>query len=283
MRAIPVRKDGKDGRPVDLLNTPFRFDPRNQQTMPMLEREIRFATDELGKGQDPTKFCPCGAKAFVAARLFPWSVVEGFNKATGGKNPFIIDTYRGANNQPRAALLAVVSDDMHVQILGEDEFKSHGVNADTVDKRLAQDLSNSLFAVDVSMHEDKDKKRALLAYGPLVASVAINDHLIAALHDACGKPLRGDTVCAQATTPNSVVLYENGFDEDQLDKVLEMAQQADGIPADMATPFSLEWEDVTLSAQPVGKFANLTPAPQEQAIPPAASPPGVGRAPSRAR
>jgi hypothetical protein len=284
MRAIPVRKDGSKGRPVDLLNTPFRFDPRNQQAMPMLEREIRFATDELSKGQDPTRHCPCGAKAFVAARLFPWSVVEGFNKATGGKNPFIIDTYTGANNQPRAALLAVVSDDMHVQILGEDEFKSHGVNAETVHKRLAQDLSNSLFAVDVSMHEDKDKKRALLAYGPLVASVAINDHLIAALHDACGKPLRGETVCAQATTPNSVVLYENGFDEDQLDKVLEMAQGIDGIPPEMAPPFSLEWEEVMLTATPIGKFMNLTPPPQEQgAPPPAAPPPGGGRAPSRAR
>lgn len=283
MRAIPVRKNGTQGRPVDLLNAPFRFDPRNQQALPLLEREIRFSTDELAKGQDPTKHCPCGAKAFVAARLFPWSVVEGFNKATGGKNPLIIETYTNATNQPRAALLAVVSDDMHVQILSEDEFKAHHVNEETIGKRLAHDLNNSLFAVDVSLHEDKDKKRALLAYGPLVASVAINDHLIAALHEACGKPLRGDAVSAQATTPNSLVLYEPGFDEDQLDKVLEMAQQADGIPADMATPFSLEWEDVTLSAQPVGKFANLTPAPQEQAIPPAASPPGVGRAPSRAR
>jgi hypothetical protein len=284
MRAIPIRKGGAQGRPVDLLQTPFRFDPRNQQALPMLEREIRFATDELGKGQDPTRHCPCGAKAFVAARLFPWSVVEGFNKATGGKNPFIIETYTGANNQPRAALLGVVSDDMHVQILGEDEFKSHAVNADTIGKRLAQDLQNSLFAVDVSMHEDKDKKRALLAYGPLVASVAINDHLIAALHEACGKPLRGAEVSAQATTPNSLVLYETGFDEDQLDKVLEMAQGADGIPPDMAPPFSLEWDEVTLSAAPVGKFMNLTPAPQEQgAPPPAAPPPGAGRAPSRAR
>ncbi|MBL8678326.1 MAG: hypothetical protein JNK05_04130 [Myxococcales bacterium] len=284
MRAVPVRKNGTQGRPVDLLNAPFRFDPRNQQALPLLEREIKFSTDELPKGQDPTKHCPCGAKAFVAARLFPWNVVDGFNKATGGKNPFIIETYTGADNKPRAALLAVVSDDMHVQILGEEEFKSHNVNNDTIGKRLAQDLNNSLFAVDVSMHEDKDKKRALLAYGPLVASVAINDHLIAALHEACGKPLRGEAVSAQATTPNSIVLYEAGFDEDQLDKVLEMAQQADGIPPDMATPFSLEWDDVTLSAQPVGRFTNLTPNPQDQQQQQQAAPPaGAGRAPNRAR
>jgi hypothetical protein len=287
MRAVPYRKDGKPGRPVDLLNAPFRFDPRNKQALPLLEREIRFSTDELSKGQDPTRHCPCGAKAFVAARLFPWTVVEGFNKATGGKNPFIIETYTGANNQPRAALLAVVSDDMHVQILGEEEFKSHAVNEGSIGKRLAQDLANSLFAVDVSLHEDKDKKRALLAYGPLVASVAINDHLIAALHEATGKPLRGDAVSAQATTPNVLCLYETGFDEDQLDKVLEMAQQADGIPPDMATPFSLEWDDVTLSAQPVGKFTNLTPAPQDPNAPqggPQGGPQGpAGRAPARAR
>lgn len=284
MRAIPVREDKSQGRPIDLLNTPFRFDPRNQQSAQMLEREIRFSTDDIGKG-DPTRMCPCGFKAFVAARLFPWSVVEGFNKATGGKNPLIIDTYTGANNQPRAALLAVVSDDMHVQILGEDEFKSAGVNQDTVNKRLAQDLANSTFLVDVSMHEDKDKKRALLAYGPLVASVAINDHLIAALHEACGKPLRGDAISAQATTPNSVVLYETGYDEDALDKVLEMAQGADGLPPEMAPPFSLEWDDVTLSAQPIGKFGNLTQQPQDPNAPqpPQGGPAPAGRAPARAR
>jgi hypothetical protein len=284
MRAVPIRKDGKAGRPVDLLNAPFRFDPRNAQSRPMLEREIRFSTDELGKGQDPTRYCPCGAKAFLAARLFPWAMVESFNKATNGKNPFIIETYTGANNQPRAALLAVVSDDMHVQVLAEDELKAHGINESTVNKRLASDLGSSLFAVDVSIHEDKDKKRALLAYGPLVASVAINDHLIAALHEACGKPLRGEAVSAQATTPNVLCLYETGFDEDQLDNVLEMAQQADGIPPDMATPFALEWDDVTLSAPPVGRFTNLTPPPEQQGAPQGGPPPaGPGRAPARAR
>ncbi|MDP3277995.1 MAG: hypothetical protein Q8Q09_22610 [Deltaproteobacteria bacterium] len=290
MRAIPVREDGKTGRPVDLLNTPFRFnpdvaDPKNPQAVQaqqMFEREIRFSTDDLTKSGDPTRNCPCGAKSYVAARLFPWNVVEGFTKATGGKGPMVIETYFGANDQPRAALLAVVSDDMHVQILGEDEFKAHGVNETTIGKRLATDLASSLFAVDVSMHEDANKNRALLAYGPLMASVAINDHLVAALHEACGKPLRGDTVSAQATTPNVLVLYETGFDDDQLDKVLEMGQMADGIPPEMATPFALEWDDVTLSAASVGKFVNLSPAPQDQNGQPQGPPP-AGRAPARAR
>ncbi len=290
MRATPIREDGKPGRPVDMMTTPFRFSPnpdpkhpQAQQMRAMFEREVRFATDDLAKGQDPTRHCACGAKCYVAARLFPWNVVEGFKKASGGKGPLVIETYTGANDQPRAALLAVVSDDMHVQILGEDDLAAHQVNHETIGKRLAMDLSNSLFAVDVSMHEDKDKKRALLAYGPLMASVAINDHLIAALHEACGKPLRGDTVSAQATTPNVLVLYETGYEEEALDKVLEMAQGADGIAPDMAPPFSLEWDDVTLTEKPIGKFQNLTPQQQDPNAPPQQGPAGGGRPPARTR
>lgn len=279
MRATPVRKDQSKGRPVNLAVTPFRFQPNT----PEFERELKFVVDDLPKGADATRGCPCGAKAFVAARLFPWNIVEEFKRSTDGKTPHIVEKYPEEN--PKAALLATISCDMHVRIPGSWEIEGAGLRGNDFDKRLASDLANSVFAVDVSLHEDKSKKRALLAYGPLVASVVMNDHLVSALHEACGKPLRADTVEAQVTTPNVLCMYEPGFDDDMLDKVLEAGGQADGIPPGMATPFSLTW-DVNLKAAPVGKFMNLYPPPDQQqqpGAPPPNRPPPGGRGQPRAR
>lgn len=272
LRATPIRKDGTAGRPINLMATPFRLQPGT----PEFQREIRFVADELPKSADPTKQCPCGAPAFVAARLFPWSVVEEFKKATQDKTPRVIEKWPAEN--PKAALIATISDDLHVRIPGEWEISDAGLSGAALDKRLAEDLSKSIFAVDVSMHEDKNKKRALMAYGPLVASVVMNDHLVSALHEACGKPLRAKEVEAQVTTPNVLCMYEEDFDDDQLDKILESAAMADGIPPGGETPFSLTW-DVSLTAAPVGRFVNLSPPPPEAGGP--GGVPGPQQGPAR--
>ncbi len=260
MRLNPKRKDGTLGRPVNLLVTPFRLQPGT----PEFDREVRFVCDDLAKDADVTRLCPCGAKAFIAARLFPQNVVDEFKKSTGDKSPWVIDSWPAG--APKAALLATISCDMHVRIPGEQELIAAGISKEGFDRRLSEDLSNSIFAVDVSMHEDKAKKRALLAYGPLVASVVMNDHLVSALHDACGRPLRATQVEAQVTTPNCLALYEEGFDDDQLDKVLEAGAAQDGVPPGAPTPFSLTW-DVQLNAAPVGRFQNLYPQQQQPGQP----------------
>lgn len=260
MRLTPVRKDGTLGRPVNLMVTPFQLQPGT----PDFEREIRFVADEIPEGADPTRHCPCGAQAFVAARLFPWAVVEEFMKATKGKMPYVIEQWPA--DHPKAALLATISCDRHVRIPSAEEIQQAGLVGEAFEKRLSSDLPQSIFAVDVSLHEDKSKKRALLAYGPLVASVVVNDHLVSALHEACGRPLRAQRVEAEVTTPNVLVMYEEGFDDDQLDRVLEMGASQDGIPPGAPTPFSLSWE-VSLTAIPLGRFQNLYPPPDAQGAP----------------
>lgn len=250
---IPKRADGTAGRALNLMDMPFRMPPGSKD----FKRELRFACDELPKNLDPSRWCPCGDKAWVCARIFPARVVEQFKQATQGKSPKIIEQWNDA------LLVAVISDDRHVRIPTQEELEGSGLKGDAFDRRLAEELPNNIFAVDVSMHEDKNQKRALLAFGPLVASVVINDHLISALHGACGKPLRGDEVSAVVTTPNVICLHEPGFDDDRLEQVLDMGAAMDGLPADVKPPFDLSW-DVSLTAAPVGRFVNLNPAPPGQ-------------------
>lgn len=266
MQMVGKRADGSVGRPINLQDLPFRAQPGS----PDFKRELRFACDDLAKNADPTKRCPCGEKAWVGARLFPDKVVEDFKKATGGKTPKIIEQWKNG------ALVATISCDRHVRVPGAEEIEGAGLKGDAFDKRMQEDLPNNIFAVDVSLHEDKNKKRALLAYGPLVASVVINDHLIAQLHQACRLPdnqlpLRGNEAAAVVTTPNVLCLYEQGFDDDMLDQVLDMGAAMDGIPADVEVPFDLSW-DVTLTAKPVGKFVNLRQPPPGQGNPPQGAP-----------
>lgn len=262
MQMVGKRADGTFGRPINLQDLPFRAPPGSND----FKRELRFACDDLAKNADPTKRCPCGERAWVGARLFPDKVVEDFKKATGGKTPKIIEQWKNG------ALVATISCDRHVRVPAADEIEGAGLKGEAFDKRMQEDLPNNIFAVDVSLHEDKNKKRALLAYGPLVASVVINDHLIAQLHQACRLPdnqlpLRGSEAAAVVTTPNVLCLYEQGFDDDMLDQVLDMGAAMDGIPADVEVPFDLSW-DVTLTAKPVGKFVNLRQPPPGQGNPP---------------
>lgn len=259
MNLVAKRADGSMGRPINLMDLPFRAPPGSKD----FKRELRFACDDLPKGADPTRRCPCGEAAWVSARLFPENVVEEFKKATAGKQPKIIEQWKNA------ALVATISCDRHVRIPMAEEIESAGLKGAAFDKRLGEDLAHSIFAVDVSMHEDKNRKRALLAYGPLVASVVINDHLVSALHQACGKPLRTGEASAVVTSPNVLVLTEPGFDDDKLDEVIDMGAAMDGLPVDVDPPFDLSW-DVTLTAAPVGRFQNLRPQPQDQQGPPPA-------------
>lgn len=270
LRLLPKRADGSFGRPINLMEMPFRFPPGSVD----FKRELKFVCDDLPKGANPTKMCPCGARAWVSARLFPDQVVEEFKKATQGKTPRIIEQWKNG------ALVATISCDRHVRIPMEDELNEAGLKGDAFDKRMKEDLPNSVFAVDVSLHEDKNKKRALLAYGPLVASVVINDHLISALHQACGKPLRTKEAGALVTSPNVICLHESGFDDDRLDEVLDLGAAMDGIPENVDPPFDLSW-DVSLEAAPIGKFANLHPQQPQPGQMPAGQPNGAAPAPAR--
>ncbi len=258
LRASTRRADGSYGRPLNLMDVPFRAPPGS----PDFKRELRFVCDDLPKGANPTRLCPCGEKAWLSAKIFPTAVVEEFKKATNGKSPRVIEEWKGA------VLIATISCDRHVRIPMHDEIEGAGLAGDAFNKRMAEDLPNSIFAVDVSLHEDKSGKRALLAYGPLVASVVINDHLVGGLHQACrlqdgALPLRSDEVSALVVTPNVLCLSEPGFDDDRLDQVLEIGAAMDNIPVGVDPPFDLSW-DVSLKAAPVGRFQNLRPQPQGQ-------------------
>lgn len=276
----PRRADASMGRPINLMELPFRTPPGS----PDFKRELKFVCDDIPKGANPTKMCPCGARAWVAARIFPDRVVEEFKRATADKTPLVIEQWKNA------VLLATISCDRHVRIPMAEELEGAGLKGASLDKRMAEDLPNSLFAVDVSLHEDKNKKRALLAYGPLVASVVINDHLVSALHEACrmpdnNLPLRGSEAAAIVTSPNILCLHEEGFDDDQLEQVLDIGAAMDGVPAGVEPPFDLSW-DVSLTAVAIpdrkkghkGGFVNLNPPQPGQGAPPPAgtSPPSNG-------
>jgi hypothetical protein len=270
MQIAGKRADGTMGRPINLQDLPFRAPPGS----PDFRRELRFACDDLPKNADPTRRCPCGERAWLAARIFPSKVVEDFKTATGGKSPKIIEHWDSA------ALVATISCDRHVRVPAGEEIEGAGLKDAAFDKRLKEDLQYNVFAVDVSLHEDKAKRRALLAYGPLVASVVINDHFIAKLHQMCvlpdkTLPLRGKEVSAVVTTPNVLCLHEAGFDDDMLEQVLDMGAAMDGIPADVPMPFDLSW-DVTLTADPKGNFVNLRPPPPGQGGPQAQPQPQGG-------
>jgi hypothetical protein len=270
MQIAGKRADGTMGRPINLQDLPFRAPPGS----PDFRRELRFACDDLPKNADPTRRCPCGERAWLAARIFPSKVVEDFKTATGGKSPKIIEHWDSA------ALVATISCDRHVRVPAGEEIEGAGLKDAAFDKRLKEDLQYNVFAVDVSLHEDKSKRRALLAYGPLVASVVINDHFIAKLHQMCvlpdkTLPLRGKEVSAVVTTPNVLCLHEAGFDDDMLEQVLDMGAAMDGIPADVPMPFDLSW-DVTLTADPKGNFVNLRPPPPGQGGPQQQQPPQQG-------
>ena len=268
----PKRTDGSMGRPINLMEMPFRAPPGS----PDFKRELKFVCDDIPKGANPTRLCPCGERAWVAARIFPDRVLEEFKRATNDKQPMVIERWKNA------ALLATISCDRHVRIPMADELEGAGLKGPTFDKRMAEDLPNSIFAVDVSLHQDKAGKRALLAYGPLVASVVINDHLVAAVHQACRMqdntlPLRGDEAAAIVSSPNILCLHEFGFDDEQLDQVLDMGAAMDGIPANVDPPFDLSW-DVSLKAAPIGRFVNLTAPPPGQQ--PSQQPPPGGTSPA---
>ncbi|MFO0646756.1 MAG: hypothetical protein U0326_10995 [Polyangiales bacterium] len=267
----PKRADGSMGRPINLMEMPFRAPPGS----PDFKRELKFVCDDIPKGANPTRLCPCGDRAWVAARIFPDRVLEEFKRATNDKQPLVIEQWKSA------ALLATISCDRHVRIPMSEELEGAGLKGPAFEKRMAEDLPNSIFAVDVSLHQDKAGKRALLAYGPLVASVVINDHLVAALHQACrmqdnSLPLRGDEAAAIVSSPNILVLHEFGFDDEQLDQVLDMGAAMDGIPANVDPPFDLSW-DVSLKAAPIGRFVNLTQQPGQPGQQP---PPPGGTSPA---
>lgn len=258
LQLFPTRADGQKGRPVDLRDLPFRAPPGS----PDFKRELRFVCDDLPKGADPTRRCPCGERAWVSARLFPDKVVEEFKSATQGKSPKIVEEWKNG------ALVATISCDRHVRIPTADEIEGSGLKGEAFDKRMAEDMPNSVFAVDVALFEDKNKKRALLAFGPLVASVVMNDHLVSGLHQACRQPdgalpLRTTEAEAVVTSPNILCLHEPGFDDDRLDEVLDQGAAMDGYPQDAALPFDLLFS-ASLKAAPLGKFMNLRPPPQGQ-------------------
>ena len=197
-------------------------------------------------------------------------------KATGGRSPRIVESW------PDAALVATIACDRHVRIPLGEEIDATGLRGDALNKRMADDLPNSTFAVDVSVHEDKPGgKRALLAFGPLVASVVVNDHLVSGLYQACrlpdgSLPLRSNEVTAIITSQNLICLHEPDFDEDRLDAVLDIGAAMDGVPEGVEPQFFLSW-DVLLNATPVGKFLPLRPPPQGQGAPPPSAPNGARR------
>jgi hypothetical protein len=264
MQLNPLRANGTQGRPINLMEMPFRTPPGS----PDFKRELKFVCDDIPRGANPTKLCPCGERAWVAARIFPEQMLTEFKRATQDKSPLIVEQW------PKAALVATISCDRHVRIPAEDELKSAGLDGATFERRLVEDLPNSIFAVDVSLHEDKQGRRALLAYGPLVASVVMNDHLVAALHQACKNPkdnslpLRGEEAQAIVASPNILCLHEADFDDAMLDQVLDRGAMMDGIPQGVDLPFDLNW-DVSLKAAPIGRFVNLSAPPPGQGPQPA--------------
>jgi hypothetical protein len=85
-----------------------------------------------------------------------------------------------------------------------------------------------------------------------------DDHLIAALHRACGAPLRGLVAGAVALSTSALVLHEPALSPAALDRLCaRFAADADARPGGADT--SHVARDVRLDAIPRGRLSRLDP------------------------
>ncbi|MEZ4394543.1 MAG: hypothetical protein R3A48_26010 [Polyangiales bacterium] len=219
---VPERPDGSQGPAIALPERRERS-PRADED---LERAVRFGCDVLPPWSDPSRVCPCGAPACFVARVLPpgaMTAVEGTPSA-----PVVLA--RWPEDAPRAALVAGVGCELHTWFPSAEALAAQGMSSQDVAARVRAEAPLATFAVTSRVVEEGGA-RALIARGHHVASAMVDDHLLTALHRACGAPLRGPEVGALAVATDALILHERGWRDEDLDRLCTSLALEAGAPS----------------------------------------------------
>jgi hypothetical protein len=249
--AFPVRADGREGRPFNLLFDPFRTYGGPDD----LVRDLAFHFDDLKPYADPMRICPCGAALMMATRLVDWPIAEAL--IASEQTPATLEVIADDAGNRQAAVLLTLECDRHVRYLSRDELEALDATEDDVPDRVRRDLPFDTYTYAFSMMVDSKGRRALAAHGPKLGSVALHDELISGLHHAIGVPLTTVDATAWAVTPNFVVLMEPEFEPHAERSLIALAERLDQ-QATGTSPSILQYRRIVrLNAVPRGRFTKL--------------------------
>ncbi len=181
-RVVARRPDGSRGRAVDLRSIPPGDVELSREE---LARQAAFIFELAPAWADPTRVCPCGAAATVERRLvgWPWA---GDPEA----GPAVLELVEASEGRG-AALVAAIACERHVRIPSAAELARIGLDDETRERRLVEDAPRRRQRVRAWVQRF-DAGPAILAEGPLIGIMALDDGRLAALHRAMGEPLAGE-------------------------------------------------------------------------------------------
>jgi hypothetical protein len=246
---VPERPDGSVGPPIALPRVAGEY----SRDRDALERAVRFGCDVLPAWSDPSRVCPCGAPACFVARLLPARTAL----ALDGSDAAPVVLARWPESAPVAALVVGVGCELHTWFPPGGALAAQGLGAAELAARVRGESVFASFAFDARVVDDEGA-RCLLIRGHQVASAMTDDHLVAALHRACGAPLRGVAAGAVALSTSALVLHEPALPPAALDRICaRFAVDADAHPGGADT--FLVARDVRLDALPRGRMNRLAP------------------------
>ncbi|MFO0623991.1 MAG: hypothetical protein U0325_00115 [Polyangiales bacterium] len=238
---LPERPDGTRGPSIALPEVTGAW-----RRGDAWERAVRFGCDVLPPWSDPSRVCPCGAPACFVTRIL---AARALADATGAA-PVVLA--RWPEVDPRAVLVAGLGCEQHTWFPGEEALAAQGISRDDVLARVRADAPLASWAFTARVVDDEGA-RALLAQGHHVASVMRDDHLVSALHRACGAPLRGPAVGALAVGTGALVLHEPGWSPASLDRLCAAVSLAGGAAA-QGPDALLVSRDARVDALPRGRM-----------------------------
>lgn len=249
--AAVTREDDTRGPPFALESLPVHLERGSRE----LEREVRYLCDPLPPWSDATRVCTCGAPAWVSHRLLPHRTVAAA-AGTPEHAPWVLETWE-REGEPRAVDVVVVECDQHRRLLPRRELQRAGLDGAELARRLAQDRERARFAVDVEVVEDAEGARALVARGPLAASVLLEAAWVAGLRTHAGSLLHAVELEAWAFAPDGVCVLDARFRAEERDRLALVTRVRSGLPAEAPPPFSIR--RLVSSAPAEGYFASPPP------------------------
>lgn len=248
-----VRADGSRGPPFALESLPVHLEPGS----PELDREIRYLCDPVPPWSDPTRVCSCGAPASLQRRLLPFGTLRSL-AGIPEREPWVLETWTGADGI-RAADVVVVACDLHRRIYPRRLLQAMGLDESALRARLARDRELASFALSLEVVDDGAGARAVVARGPLIASILLEPTWLAGLHRYAGEPLGGAEAEAWAFAPDGLCLLDARFREEERGELAARTAAASGLPRGAPRPFAVRVR-ADLRTSPCGRFAPLPPA-----------------------
>ncbi|MCC6877102.1 MAG: hypothetical protein IT378_22550 [Sandaracinaceae bacterium] len=177
-RATARHADGRMGRTLDVCDLPEGA----ALAGPELAREVAFLFDLAPAWADRTRVCPCGAPATVERKLIAWPW-RGAPEAA----PDPLQTFMRENGEGCAVVVALCCD-RHVRVLAGAELERLGLVGPTLEERVRGDASSSVLATRARAH-DAGGAAVVVARGPFVSGLLLDEARLAALDAALGRPV----------------------------------------------------------------------------------------------